>query len=68
MLEWGGKERMMANGTLEQSLEQVRSEPCSFVGEEVLAEGGTSRVPDVEMLSLYVRKECQHVRRGDRKR
>lgn len=39
------KKGPMANGTFEQKAEQVRSEQCSYVGEECQAEGTASTSP-----------------------
>lgn len=58
----------MANGTCKQEPEQVRSEQGSYVGKSARQKGQQGQAPDADVILARLRKECQCVRRGARKR
>lgn len=55
-------------GHVSRSLEQVRSEQCSYVGKSARQKGQQGQAPDADVLLARLRKERQCVRRGARKR
>lgn len=55
-------------GHVSRSLEQLRSEQGSYVGKSAKQKGHQGQAPDADVILARLRKECQCVRRGARKR
>lgn len=55
-------------GHVSRSLEQVRSEQCSYVRKSARQKGQQGQAPDADVLLAHLRKECQCQKRSKEER